>query len=166
MAMLPKAHLADTEEAFEPINDIYISSHTQQQLFVPTPESRHFTRRDAAKAFGDHILPVDEQLHIPELLGFEEDIVAGVNPVEARARFVQKAAVSEKTLAQKRAAEKQSKDGRIARRSNGRFEFRIENINVDWSGAHGRGKHGVGWRYGAPHNDRRAGVVKIPTKVE
>lgn len=166
MAMLPKADLVDTEEPFEPINDIYISSFTQQQLFVPTPESRHFTRRDAAKAFGDYILPVDEQLHIPELLGFEEDIVADVDPVEARARFVQRAAVSENMLAQQRAEEKKRKDGEIRRASNERFEFRIENISVDWSGAHGRGKHGVGWRYGAPHNDRRAGVVKIPTKVE
>lgn len=164
--MLPQAHLVDTEEPFEPINDIYISHHTQQQLFVPTPESRQFTRRDAAKAFGDHILPVDEQLHIPELLDFEKDIVDGVNPVKARARFVHKAAVSEKLLAQEREMKQRQKNGEIKRVSNERFEFRIQNISVEWSGAHGRGKYGVGWRYGAPHNDRRAGVVKIPTKVE
>ena len=166
MAMLPKAHLGETEEPFEPINDIQISSHTQQQLFVPTPESRHFTRRDAAKAFGDHILPVDEKLRIPELLSFEEDIAAGVNPVEARAKFIKKAAMNEKELAERTGMGRRLKEDKITRVSNERFEFRIENINVDWSGAHGRGRGGIGWRYGAPHNDRRAGVVKIPTKVE
>ena len=166
MAMLPKAHLGETEEPFEPINDIQVSSHTQQQLFLPTPESRRFTRRDAAKAFGDHILPVDEKLHIPELLGFEKDIAAGVDLKKARSTFIQKAAESEKKLAEGKASRQQAKEDRITKVSNGRFEFRIEDINVDWSGAHGRDRGGIGWRYGAPHNDRRAGVVKIPTKVE
>ncbi|KAK1830234.1 eukaryotic mitochondrial regulator protein-domain-containing protein [Podospora conica] len=166
MLMLPKADLVDTEERFEPINDIHISSYTQQQLFVPVPESRHFTRVEAAKAFGDHIRPVDEKLRIPELLDFERDIAANADPVVARGKFVRKTAESEARLAASKRKEKQAKENKVIKACNSRFEFRFENINVDWSGAHGRDRRGVGWRYGAPYDDRRAGAVKIPTKVE
>jgi hypothetical protein len=37
---------------------------------------------------------------------------------------------------------------------------------VDAVGRDGRDHKGVGWRYGVPHQDRKKGVVKIPTKVE
>ena len=166
MAMLPKANLSGNEPPFEPINDIHVSSYTQQQLFVPTPESRHFTRRDAAKAFGDRILAPEFKLRIPELLRFEKDVAEGFEPEKAREWFIEATRKNEKALALNIAKRHQLKESRTTKVSNGRFEFRIENVNVDWSGTHGRDKGGVGWRYGVPYNDRRRGVVKIPTKVE
>ena len=47
-----------------------------------------------------------------------------------------------------------------------RWEFRFRDIRVEDVGRTGRDKRGVGARYGFPHEDRKRGQVKIPTKVE
>lgn len=48
----------------------------------------------------------------------------------------------------------------------GRAEFRFRDISVESVGKDGRGREGVGARYGMPHEDRKRGIIKIPTKVE
>ncbi|KAK0725764.1 eukaryotic mitochondrial regulator protein-domain-containing protein [Lasiosphaeris hirsuta] len=166
LSMVPVADLRQSDQPFEAINDIPVHKYTQQQLFVPTSESRHFTRADAAKAFGEHILPPDEKMRIPELIQFERDIAEGVKPQEAQDNFVTAAARSEDELAAKESARVERDEARKLRIESGRFEFRFEKINVDSSGKDGRSRRGVGWRYGVPFNDRRRAVVKIPTKVE
>jgi hypothetical protein len=50
--------------------------------------------------------------------------------------------------------------------SGSRWDFKFGEISVDDAGADGRGYNGTGWRYGAPHMDRRRGEIKIPTRVE
>jgi len=47
-----------------------------------------------------------------------------------------------------------------------RWDFVFQDISVDTVGQDGRSPKGVGWRYGFPHEDRKKGQVKIPTKVE
>ena len=44
----------------------------------------------------------------------------------------------------------------------GRWEFRFRDVKVE----DGRGRGGVGARYGIPAQDRKRGQVKIPTRVE
>lgn len=46
-----------------------------------------------------------------------------------------------------------------------RWEFRFKDINVESVGKDGRDRRGVGARYGMPHEDRKKGQVKIPTRV-
>lgn len=164
--MLPLAHLRQGEDAFEPINDIHVHSYTMQQLFVPTSESREFTRADAAKAFGDRILPPDQKMRIPELVQMEKNIHAGMNPQEARDEFVRAASESEKAYAAKQQARMQAAEDRKVRVDTGRFEFRFEKINAEDVGPTGRARRGVGWRYGVPFMDRKRGELKIPTSVE
>ncbi|KAK3695615.1 eukaryotic mitochondrial regulator protein-domain-containing protein [Podospora appendiculata] len=165
--MLPYSNLTGEEsEPFEPINDIHVHSYTMQQLFLPTSESRHFTRQDAAKAFGEHILAPDEKMRIPELIAFEKDVVAGVANEDAEANFFKATAASERAIADKHLALAQRDENNKTRVDSGRFEFRFERISVDSAGHDGRARRGVGWRYGVPFNDRRRAVVKIPTKVE
>ncbi|KAK1758326.1 eukaryotic mitochondrial regulator protein-domain-containing protein [Echria macrotheca] len=164
--MLPVHHLEDTEEPFEPINEVYVHSKTQQQLFVPTSESRHFTRVDAAKAFGEKVLPPDQKIRIPELIGFEKELADGVDGKEARVNFLRETSTNEKELAAKMARRAQNDESKRMRLKSGRFEFRIENVNADAVGKNGRSRLATGWRYGVPHGDRRRGAVKIPTKVE
>jgi hypothetical protein len=36
---------------------------------------------------------------------------------------------------------------------------------VDSIGGKGRGRHGVGWRYGVPFYDTKKGNVQVPTSV-
>lgn len=47
----------------------------------------------------------------------------------------------------------------------GRWEFRFRDVSVEDVGRDGRGRRGVGARYGMPHEDRKKGVVKIPRRV-
>ncbi|KAL2180689.1 mitochondrial 37S ribosomal protein mS45 [Thermothelomyces heterothallicus CBS 202.75] len=166
LGMLPTANLAEGEKPFEPINDIHVHSYTMQQLFVPTSESREFTRADAAKAFGEHILPPDAKMRIPELVQMERNIAAGMDPREAAATFVREAAESEKAFADKQHARAKAAEERMVRVQTDRFEFRFEKINSEDVGPTGRARKAVGWRYGVPHMDRRRGEVKIPTRVE
>ena len=44
-----------------------------------------------------------------------------------------------------------------------RAEFRFRNVAVVGVG---RKTEGVGARYGVPHNDRKRGMIKIPTRVD
>ena len=164
--MLPRRDLVQGEDKFEPINDIHVHSYTMQQLFVPASESRQFTRADAAKAFGDRVLPPDAKMRIPELVQMERDIAEGTPPREARAQFVANAAASEAAFAERQRARQQAAEEKRTRVSTDRFEFRFEKINAEDVGPTGRARKAAGWRYGAPLMDRRRGEVKIPTRVE
>ncbi len=164
--MLPLHNLEPDAAPFEPINDIHVHSFTQQQLFVPTSESREFTRHDAAKAFGDRILPPERKMRIPELLSFEKDIAAGMNPTDARAKFLADVAKSELAIARGRKLMEDLAEKNKTRVQSGRYEFQFENFSVNSAGRNGRSRAAVGWRYGVPFNDRKKGLSKIPTKVE
>lgn len=48
----------------------------------------------------------------------------------------------------------------------GRWEFRFQDVNIEKGGKDMRGPNGVGARYGVPHQDRKRGQIKIPTRVE
>jgi len=166
LSMLPTHHCNPDSPPFEPINEIHVHSYTQQQIFLPTSESRHFTRHDAAKAFGEHILPPEEKMWVPELLQFEKDVAEGVPPKEARVKFLQATAKSEQELAAKHAKQAKMKEENTIMADKGKYQFRIEQFSVDTAGKHGRAPGAVGWRYGVPFDDRKPGTVKIPTKVE
>ncbi|KAK0633760.1 eukaryotic mitochondrial regulator protein-domain-containing protein [Immersiella caudata] len=166
LSMVPTHDCAPDSPPFEAINEMHVHSYTQQQIFLPTSESRHFTRADAAKAFGEKILPPEKKMWVPELLQLEKDIASGVGIQEARSRFLQATAKSELEMAEKHAKKDAIANEENVRVNTDRFQFRFEGISVDSSGKTGRHIRGVGWRYGVPHNDRKPGAVKIPTKVE
>lgn len=165
MRMLPVHNLLPTDYPFEPINEVDVHPRTQQQLFVPTSESRHFTRTDAAKAFGNRILPPDRKIRIPELIGMERSLNEGAKDMEARAAFVHKVAASEKRLARKAQLDEMQQEEKRTRVKSGRFEFRFEEVNANAVGKKGRSRLAAGWRYGVPHGDRARGAVKIPTEM-
>lgn len=165
LRMVPTTKLG--AEPHEPINDVHVHSYTMQQVFHPTSESREFTRWDAAKAFGEHILPVDKKMRIPELLGLERELAAGVDRASAEENFTQAALKSERDAAAREARRLKKEEEKKTRVDSGRFEFRFEDVDVEGLvGRTGRGRKAVGWRYGAPFTDRKKGMVKIPTKVE
>ncbi|KAK4674515.1 hypothetical protein QC763_121250 [Podospora pseudopauciseta] len=163
--MLPLSNLTGDEQPFEPINDVHVHSFTMQQLFVPVSESREFTRKDAAKAFGDHILPPDHKMRIPELVKMERDILNDVPQAQAEKDFLARTRESERQFAEKEKYVAAKRDARKSKVDTERFEFRIEKINSEAVGKKGRARGAVGWRYGVPFNDRQRGLYKIPTSV-
>lgn len=47
-----------------------------------------------------------------------------------------------------------------------RWDFRFQDVSAEAVGKDGRGRKAIGIRYGMPLEDRKKGMVKIPTKVE
>jgi hypothetical protein len=170
MAMLPQTVYPyrnnNRAQPHESINDLPVHVVTTQQIFHPTSESREFTRADAARVFDEKLLPADQRVPHPELAELERDRLAGM-PYDER---VAKAAKRNEEAEQKKLAAEQRrkewKERSVKVVSSSRWDFKFRDISVDDAGVDGRGYNGTGWRYGAPHMDRRKGEVKIPTRAE
>lgn len=168
MAMLPKTTFRGADKGdkpHEPISEIHAHKLTATQIFVPTSESRHFTRNDAALTFHQCILPADERTPHPELVELEKDLLEGKNVDESLAEFKRKTAESEKAMEERERLKAEWEDSKTIRVRTNRFEFRFRKIAVESAGKSGRSARGVGWRYGAPFLDRKRGQVKIPTQI-
>lgn len=167
MSMLPTTSYREGEknEPHEPINEVHVHRLTMQQLFVPVAESRQFTREDAAKAFHERMLSADARSPHPQLIRMERDILAGMSPAESEQKFKARVQDEEEALARKLATEQAKEEEMTSRVKTDRYEFRFKEIVVDDVGRDGRSRKGTGWRYGAPLEDRKRGVVKIPTSV-
>lgn len=168
MKMLPQTVLGGPDQKpHESINDVYVHSYTTQQLFVPVSESREFTREDAAKAFGDHILPVDKKMRVPELIEFQKDLLKDMPLQQANKKFLEATAASEAKIAEREAKRRKAVEDAITRVVTKRgVEFRFQEYNAENVGHDGRDRNAVGWRYGVPFHDRKRSQIKIPTKVE
>jgi hypothetical protein len=149
----------------EPINELPVHPATTHQTFVSVPESRAFTRADAAKAFSPHLKSSDERIPHPELLEIERFKLTGKGSgeVSAFARGI----VEREQEELKKLAEREAKreTANLKTYEGKRWQFKFQDVSVEDAGRDGRSKKGVGWRYGMPHEDRKRGQVKIPTRV-
>ncbi|KAF2492876.1 hypothetical protein BU16DRAFT_529143 [Lophium mytilinum] len=171
MAMLPKTpYVAKGENKrpvnHESINDLIVHPATKQQLFVPVSESRHFTREDAAKAFHHTLLSADDRIPHPELVVSEREAQLGLSNSERIAAASARMLAERQRKAEKEAKRKEWEAKTITRVPGRRWDFVFQDISVESVGKDGRSEKGVGWRYGIPHEDRKRGQVKIPTKVD
>lgn len=169
LAMLPQTpyqpHISEPRP-HEPINDLPVHPWTRQQIFVPTSESRAFTRADAAKIFNDNLLPADERIAHPELVQVEKWRNEGYDQ-QTRLKMIRER--EEEKAREKQEAERKKME--LERRTQvvvpgRRWNFTFQDVSVELVGKNGRGRKGVGIRYGMPHEDRKKGQIKIPTKVE
>ncbi|KJZ74328.1 hypothetical protein HIM_06334 [Hirsutella minnesotensis 3608] len=167
MGMLPKTSWREGEDnpPHEAINEVHVHKWSMRQLFVPVSESRHFTRADAAKAFHDKLLPVDARSPMPQLIDMEKRVQRGASKEESMKKFKRATQKEEETLARRIEQERAEEARKTTRHFTGRYEFRFKEISVDDVGKEGRSAKGTGWRYGAPLQDRKRGMVKIPTSV-
>lgn len=168
MEMVPthKYPADQPKQALEPINEIHVHSFTMQQLFVPTSESREFTREDAAKAFHHTLLSPDKRIPHPELVEMERRIKNGTKELKSWNIFKEEAKRSEQARDEKVAEKAELEQKNTMTVATDRFEFRIKTISADDVGKHGRARGGVGWRYGIPYEDRKKNQVKIPTTID
>lgn len=169
LGMLPKTSLTNDRGQIvhhEGINDVPVHPATRQQIFFPTSESRQFTREDAAKAFAPKLLPPDKRIAHPVLLELEKWNLQGMSR-EDRMKLVRERDVETRRATEEKARKRQAWEERTQKVVPGRrFDFKFQDISVEAAGRDGRGKDGVGLRYGMPHEDRKRGIIKIPTSVE
>lgn len=149
----------------EPINDLIVHPATRQQLFVPVSESRHFTRVDAGKAFDNNLLPADARIPHPELVQAERELAEGLT-FEQRTKLAEERLQAEEAEKRTQEEKKQAELRALKVVPKRRWDFVFQDVSVESVGRDGRSHKGVGWRYGVPHQDRKKGQVKIPTKVE
>jgi hypothetical protein len=149
----------------EPINDLIVHPATRQQLFVPVAESRKFTREDAGKAFDNNLLPADDRIPHPELVLAERELAAGLS-FEERRRLAEERFAAEQAKKKAEEEKRQAELRSLKTVPKRRWDFVFQDVSVEHAGKDGRGAKGVGWRYGFPHEDRKKGQVKIPTRVE
>ena len=172
--MLPTTPFIDTstpanrdkkQPAHEPINELPVHPATTHQTFVSVPESRQFTRADAAKAFSPYLKSTDERIPHPELLEIERFKNRGAGSAKV-AEFARGIVEREKQELRKKAEDEARRELKTTTMyKGGRWNFRFEDVSVEDVGADGRSRKGTGWRYGMPHEDRKRGQVKIPTRV-
>lgn len=171
MAMLPQTPYKPTHPtqqiyAHESVNDLPVHARTREQIFWPTSESRQFTRKDAAKAFDDTLLPADKRIPHPELITLEKESLAGMPREKRWARQQARDAQAAKEK-QEREDKRKNWEERTQRIVPGRrWDFKFQDISAEKTGKDGRARGAPGIRYGMPHEDRKRGMVKIPTSVE
>lgn len=117
------------------------------------------------------LLPADARIPHPQMISFERDKLE--NPGEAaqrRARHEERLRkYAEVEMARKRRLKELEEKRTMKVQPDGaRFEYRFKDVVVskETVGEDGRGHAAPGHRYGVPHEDRKRGQVKIPTKVE
>ncbi|MCJ1265559.1 hypothetical protein MMC22_005439 [Lobaria immixta] len=152
----------------ESINDLPVHRATETQTFYPVAESRQFTRRDAGRVFKRGLLPAEDRIPHPQLVELERLKLEGVPRVDGviRQKMVEEEKEKEAFKEKMRQREERMVKKVLPGGDKGRYEFRFRNINVEQAGKTGRGRQGVGARYGLPAQDRKRGQIKIPTKVE
>lgn len=164
LSMLPTTPFnPNFPRAHESINDLPVHQDTLPQIFHPVSESRAFTREDAAAVFSPTLLPPDVRIPHPELVVIQKEELAGVSEAQRIENFKKRLeleAEEQRKKERERSAREQTKivQGR-------RWDFRFKEISVEDVGSDGRGRAGVGWRYGVPHADRKRGQIKIPRSV-
>lgn len=153
--------------SFEPINEIAVHGYTKQQLFVPAPESRHFTREDAAKAFNETLLSADARMPHKDLVRHHRRVRRmSMDQKASWKQFVEETRAAERAEVLRDASRKERERKITLAVPTERAEFRFKKMAVDDVGHDGRARRGVGWRYGAPSEDRKKDQVKHPTKYE
>ncbi|CAI9629035.1 hypothetical protein GT037_001627 [Alternaria burnsii] len=149
----------------EPINDLAVHPATRQQLFVPVAESRRFTREDAGKAFDNTLLPADARIPHPELVQAEREAEMGLS-LEKRRKLAEQRFELEQEKKKKEEKRKEEELRAMKVVPQRRWDFVFKDVSVEAAGRDGRGAAAAGWRYGVPHQDRKRGIPKIPTRVE
>ena len=162
--MLPQTPLANPRVEHEPINDLVVHPSTLPQVFWPVAESQHFTRVEAGEAFGDKLLPAEVRIPHPQLYAIAKGVAGGKFLEVAKEEAwnnIQKADIQAKTRLMAKIKDQEARTTTI---QSPRWAFKFEDVVVDTKST-GRYANGIGARYGIPHDDRKKGLIKIPTKV-
>lgn len=113
--------------------------------------------------------PADARIPHPHLIAYEKDKRdEGLEDLERNERYHVRLREEKEQRAQKREADRMREERHTTRVDTGRYEFLIKDCQTTriGTGLDGRGRGSPGMRYGVPSQERKRGVVKIPTKVE
>lgn len=133
-----------------------------------TPVEPHLDTRYETVGKGEKeiqvLKPADARIPHPHLIALAKDQAnPEIDANEVKARYSQRLLDDATQRAEKRASRQAQEEKLRTRVESKRWEF----IVTDISNSHNKKAHRPpGVRYGVPHEDRKKGQVKIPTKVE
>ncbi|KAL9128443.1 MAG: hypothetical protein Q9217_002876 [Psora testacea] len=167
LGMLPQTpYVPASPVTHESINDLPVHSATTLQMFHPTSESRHFTRTDAGHVFDRTLLPAEKRIPHAELVEIQQWYNEGLQREDV-AKLQRKKIEGEERIKKEKERVRAEKERLLVKKAETpRWEFRFRDISVENVGKDGRDRRGVGARYGMPHEDRKKGQIKIPTRVD
>lgn len=119
----------------------------------------------------DVLKPADARIPHPHLIAFAQDQrnpELKDNEDEIKRRYVQRLLDDAQSRARTRAKKIAADEAQKTRVETGRWQFVVTDVKTSrqGTGRDGRGSGSPGYRYGVPHEDRKKGHVKIPTRVE
>lgn len=164
MNMLPQTPLTKPPTFHESINDLPVHKATTTQIFHPVSESRHFTRKDAGEIFQKGLLPADERIPHPQMIGLaieDGSIPSAERDMKAWDEIDKKDAGREAAITKKQ----EKRENATTTVRSGRWDFKFRDVVVDKASVGRHVRTGIGARYGVPHQDRKRGQIKIPTSV-
>lgn len=111
----------------------------------------------------------DARIPHPHMIRFEKDkLDESIDLDEQTERYHARLKEDEEQRAAKREKQRLREESRTTRVDTGRYEFLVKDCQTTryGTGLDGRGTASPGKRYGVPAQDRKRGILKIPTKIE
>ncbi|KAL9090587.1 MAG: hypothetical protein Q9159_001931 [Coniocarpon cinnabarinum] len=137
----------------ESINDLPVHQSTLPQIFHPAPESKEFTRRDAARVFHRGLAPAEDRIPHPDMIESARDLQAQLPQGERGRRKFGRWEQEEQQIQEREEQAKKRKEEHEVVIEGKRWDFKFSRVHSDKA---------VGWRYGVPLEDRKKGHVKMP----
>lgn len=136
----------------ETITDLAIHPATHTHLFLPVAESTVFNRKSAAKALG--LLPSHVRMPHAELVEVEHARANGISFNDQLLLEQEREKLANKRQKEREQA-RRKRDASLRTVESPRWRFRLKQVKAGE----------VGFRYGVPHEDRKRGQIKIPTRI-
>jgi len=119
----------------------------------------------------DVLKPADARIPHPHLIAYAKDQLDPElrdDEDEIKRRYAQRLLDDAASRAKARAKKIASDEAKKTRIETDRWQIVVTDVKVSrqGTGRDGRGAGSPGYRYGVPHEDRKKGQVKIPTRVE
>ena len=116
------------------------------------------------------LLPADARIPHPHLIEYHKD---KLNPElehmepAIKQRYNQRIQSELERAQAEKQRKREAEEKAITRVQAGRWEFLFKEVQTtkEGTGTDGKGTGSPGFRYGLPHEDRKRGQIKIPTKV-
>ncbi|KAL9058021.1 MAG: hypothetical protein Q9162_002013 [Coniocarpon cinnabarinum] len=115
----------------ETINDLPVHQSTLPQIFHPAPESKEFTRRDAARVFHRGLAPAEDRISHPDMIESARDLQAQLPQGERGRRKFGRWEQEEQRIQEREEQAKKRKEEHEVVIEGKRWDFKFSRVHSD-----------------------------------